>query len=84
MTRIFTITAAALIAAPTFAVAQDENMTMLQEKLETALADCELEMDQDGMMELTMAQVSGIVLAANSAGEGEKCQQIESIYRGDM
>ncbi len=89
MKRMITVAAAALIAAPAFAqdatadMQSDEQMTMLQQRLEEALSGCDIDIDEDGMMNLTMTQVSGIVLTANSQGGSEECQRIEGIARGD-
>lgn len=86
MKRIFTIATAALIAAPAFAqedAASDEQMTMLQERLETALAECDIELDEEEMMSLTMAQVSGIVLESGNSDGSNQCEQIEAVARGD-
>ncbi len=95
MNRIITVAAAALLAAPAFAESHaggdmgsdmqgDEQMSMLQQRLGEALSECDIDMDEDGMMSLTMAQVSGIVLTANSQGGSEECQRVEAIARGDM
>lgn len=92
MNRIFSVaTAATLLAAPAFAaehtgadMAPDEQMTMLQQRLGEALDGCRIDLDEEGMMALTMAQVSGIVLAANSGDGGDECQRVEAIARGEM
>ena len=83
MNRILTIAAAAtLVGGAAFAEAhmeQPEEMTMLSGKVADALAGCEVDLDEEGMMNLTMAQVSGIVIAASSDDGGDACQKIESI-----
>ncbi len=82
MKRIATIAAAALLAAPAFAqdsAQMDEQMTMLQQRLQEALSECQVELDEEQMMNLTMAQVSGIVLTAGSSDGSDECQEIEAI-----
>lgn len=84
MKRIFTLTAAALIAAPAaFAeqhMAEDEGMSMMQQRLEQALADCEVEVEEEDVMNLTLAQVSGIIIQSNSSDSNQdKCQSISAL-----
>ncbi len=84
MKRIVTLATAALIAAPAFAqdeAGMDEQMTMLQQRLQDALAECEVELDEDQMMNLTMAQVSGIVLTSGSSDGSDTCEEVEAIAR---
>ena len=87
MKRIATLTAAALIAAPAaFAqdvvVVEDEGMNMMQQRLQEALADCEIVVEDTDMMNLTLAQVSGIIIQANSEDSNQdKCQQMEALLQ---
>ncbi len=84
---LMTIAAAATLAMPALAAQHeqmsDEQMTMLEQRLQTALNNCDIDIEEDGMMQLTMAQVSGIVLTDNSGASSNKCQEIEAIARGD-
>ncbi len=85
MNRIATIAAAAtLVAAPAFAAqheggGMDEQMTMLQQRLQEALAECNVELDEEQMMNLTMAQVSGIVLTSGSSDGSNECEEVSAI-----
>lgn len=84
MKRIAALAAAALVSAPAFAAQHeggnmDEQMSMLQQRLEAALADCQVELSEDQMMQLTLAEVSGIVLASGSSDGANQCQEIQAI-----
>lgn len=87
MKRIATLTAAALIAAPAaFAqdvvVVEDEGMSMMQQRLQDALADCSVDMEDEDLMNLTLAQVSGIIIQSNSSdSQQDKCQQMEALLQ---
>lgn len=87
MKRIATLTAAALIAAPAaFAqdvvVVEDEGMNMMQQRLQDALADCSVDMEDEDLMNLTLAQVSGIIIQSNSSdSQQDKCQQMEALLQ---
>ena len=81
MKRIITLAAATLVAAPAaFAAAHmTEEMTMVQSKFADAVADCDYEVDDEAIMDLTMAQVAGVLVSAGSADGGEKCDQIDAL-----
>ncbi|SFG87279.1 hypothetical protein SAMN04488020_104254 [Palleronia marisminoris] len=86
MKRIATLTAAALIAAPAaFAeqhMVEDEGMTMMQQRLQDALADCNVDVEEEDMMNLTLAQVSGIIIQSGSEESNQdKCQNIEALIQ---
>ncbi|WP_375260622.1 hypothetical protein [Palleronia sp.] len=86
MKRIATLAAAALVAAPAaFAeqhMAEDEGMSMMQQRLENALADCQASLEEEDLMNLTLAQVSGIIIQSNSADSNQdKCQKIEALIQ---
>lgn len=83
MNRIATFTAAALLAAPAaFAeqhMIEDEGMTMMQERLQNALSECQAVLEEEDLMNLTLAQVSGIIVSANSDdSESDKCQKMRA------
>ena len=87
MKRIATLTAAALLAAPAaFAdqhMVEDEAMSMMEQRLQDALADCGFPSDEYDVMELTLAEVSGIIMESNSEDDNQdKCQTIEG-FLGD-
>ena len=81
MKRIITIAAATMFAAPAaFAEAHmSEEMTMVQTKFSEAVASCDYEISDEEVMDLTMAQVAGVLLTAGSADESEKCNQIDAL-----
>ena len=87
MKRIATLTAAALIAAPAaFAqdtiVIEDEGMSMMQQRLQNALADCNITVEDADLMNLTLAQVSGIIIQSGSEDNNQdKCQQMEALLQ---
>ena len=83
MKSILTIATAALIAAPAFAAQHEmesnEQMTMMQQRLEQAFANCDQQLDEETMMGMTLAQVNGIIQASDSNDASDVCQQIEAI-----
>lgn len=86
MKRILTIAAAtSFVASSAFAAAHmPDEMTMLSGKVKDALTGCNISMQEEDAMNLTMAQVSGIVLADSSEDGGDKCNTIESIVEDNM
>ena len=86
MKRILTIAAAtSFVASSAFAAAHmTEEMTMLSGKVNDALTGCDISMEEEATMDLTMAQVAGIVLADSSEDGGDKCNQIKSIVEDGM
>jgi hypothetical protein len=86
MKRIIPLAAASLIAAPAaFAdTHMDESMTMMSQRLSDALADCSVEITEEEMMGLTIADVSGIIIASNSEdSQTDKCTAIEGFLQAD-
>ncbi|SPJ23322.1 hypothetical protein [Palleronia abyssalis] len=85
MKKIIALATVSLIAAPAaFAEAHmDESMTMMTQRLQNALADCNVEVTEEEMMNLSIADVSGIIIATNSDSQTDKCTTIEGFLQED-
>ena len=81
MKRIITLAAATMIAAPAaFAEAHmTEEMTMVQTKFADAVAACDYEISDEEIMNLTIAQVAGVLLTDGSADQSTKCEEIDGL-----
>ncbi|TRD19837.1 hypothetical protein [Palleronia caenipelagi] len=84
MTRFVTFAAAALLAAPAFAEshAEPDYVMEAQKRLAMVLQECNVDMTDEDVMNMTMTQAAGILMVEGS--ESNDCQKIEALARDGM